>query len=278
MKTDERLVEEKSKSDLLINRPIRIRRNPMNNIGYFLLLIGLILFLFATITSSHIPAFIGMALTFWGALLTYIKPTQFVSKKIMDSIIPDLLSNINRFVNGRKFNGTPIFFPLGNLERIENVVLCIPESDRDPLPSLQQLSMDDPFIKNPPAIKLRPIGLRLSKLMEDSFQIESSPVNSSGLKKNLHEILIEDLEITESFEMKATGSIIQVEIGKTIFDEIVKEFINDFHYYTQNPIVSAIACILARLNKSPIIIEKIRKHLNLTQITYRIENYNDNSI
>ena len=253
----------------------KLKRKPEGKIGYLLLLLGLTLIALAIYYEHNVSAFIGIALTFWGALLLYIKPTQFIRKEILDSSLVESLKYIHRRLDKLEFRGTPTYISPGTLRGLRSATVYIPKSDGHPMPSDEQLSLEEPLIENPQAIKLTPPGLGLSRLLEDELKTNFSVVDLEYLQYNLEKALVEGLEITEAFEMEASESTVRVEVRGSIFDDIIEELYElDAHRRIGDPLTSAIACILARSTRRSIIIEKVETEpkKKSTRIIYKMEN------
>jgi len=253
----------------------KLKRKPEGKIGYLLLILGLALIALAVYYEHNVSAFIGIALTFWGALLLYIKPTQFIRKEILDSSLVEPLKYIHSLLDELEFRGTPTYISPGTLRGLRSATVYIPKSDGHPMPSDEQLSLEEPLIENPQAIKLTPPGLGLSRLLEDELKTNFSVVDLEYLQYNLEKALVEGLEITEAFEMEASESTVRVEVRGSIFDDIIEELYElDAHRRIGDPLTSAIACILARSTRRSIIIEKVEREprKKSTQIIYKMEN------
>ncbi|EMR73658.1 hypothetical protein MCGE09_00573, partial [Thaumarchaeota archaeon SCGC AB-539-E09] len=225
----------------------KIKRKPEGKIGFFFLFLGFTLIALAIVYSHTVGAFIGIALTFWGALLTYIMPIQFIRKDILKSTVVENLKYIHKLLDALEIKGNPIYISPGTLRGLRSVTIYIPKSDTSIIPSDESLSQEDLLIQNPQAIKLTPPGLGLSKLLEDELKLNFSTVNPEDLQYNLEKVLVEGLEIAEAFEIKFTGSTVQVDMKATIFDETV-EALDELDTYRRigDPLTSAIACILAK--------------------------------
>jgi len=253
----------------------KLRRKPEGKIGYLLLLLGLTLITLAVVYSHNVSAFIGIALTFWGALLLYIRPTQFIRKDILDSTIIEQLKYINKLLDELNYTGTPTYISPGTLSGLRTATIYITESAPSTTPTDEELSNEDIFLQNPQIIKITPPGLGLSRLLEDELKTNFSTVNLEYLQNNIEKAIVEGLEIAEAFEMEVSEPTVQVKLKNTIFDTIIKE-LNE----TENqrligdPLSSAIACVLARSTRCPITIEKIEKQpkQKTTQITFKIGN------
>ena len=237
----------------------KLKRKPEGRIGYAIISIGFIMLALAFFYSHNVSAFIGVALTFWGALLLYIKPTRFIRKEILDSTINEYLAYYHKLLNELGYSGTPQHISPRTLWGLRNVVLYIPKTDQTQTPTDEQLSSDEVIIRNSQAIKLTPPGLGLSRLIENELKTNFSTVNLKYLQYNLEKAIVEGLEIAEAFKMESTESTIHIEIKGTVFDNAIQELNEDEKIqYISDPLSSAIACILARSTRRPIIIENIR--------------------
>ena len=253
----------------------RLKRKPHGRVGYLLLVLGLLLIAAAVVYSHNVLALIGIALTFWGALLYYIRPTRFIRKEILDSTVVEPLKYLHKLLDDLGFKGTPTYISPGTLRGLRSATVYIPKSDGSLTPSDEQLSHEGVFIINPSAIKLTPPGLGLSRLLEDELKTNFSTVGLEYLQYNLEKALVEGLEMAEAFEMEILDPIVQVEIRGTIFDEIIQEIDElGIHHHIGDPLSSAIACILAMSTRRAIIIRKIEREpkMNSIKFVFTIEN------
>jgi hypothetical protein len=236
----------------------RLKGKPHGRIGYFLLSLGIVLLGLAVYYSHNVSAFIGIALTFWGALLLYIRPTQFVRKNVLDSIIIEPLQNTSRLLNDMEFNGKHIYISSPTLHGLRNVVLYIPKSGGTRIPSIERLSETGVLMENPLAVKLNPPGHRLSRLLEEELKTNFSTVDLAYLQYTLEKAFVEGLEIAEFFKMVVKDTTIHVEVGGNIFYELLEEFEEDLgEICICDPLSSALACILARSTHKPVVIERV---------------------
>jgi len=249
---------EKDKQELL-KQLRKLKRKPEGRIGYLLLTIGIILLALATYYSHNVSAFIGIALTFWGALLLYIRPTRFIRKEILDTTITEPLDSYHKLIEELGYTGTPQHISPSTLWGLRNTVIYIPKSNQTQTPTDEQLSNEKVLINNSHAIKLTPPGQGLSRLIENELKTNFSTVDLEYLQYNLEKALVEGLEIAEAFQMEPTESTVQVEIKGTIFHKTIQQLNeNEKKQHIGDPLNSAIACILARSTRRPVIIENIQ--------------------
>ena len=241
----------------LLNELRRLKRKPGATIGYYLLAPGIILLALAILLSHNISAFIGIALTLLGALLLYIRPTRFIRKEILDATINSLESYYHLLIK-MGYEGTPQHISPSTLWGQTNTVLYIPKSDDAPKPTDEQLSNNEILINDTQAIKIIPPGQSLSRLIENELQTNLSTVDIKYLQNSLEKALVEGLEIVKAFQIVPDESTVHVEMKGSIFYDATKKQIES---KTMNkmgdPLNSAIACILARSTRKPIVIENI---------------------
>ena len=248
---------ERDKQELL-RELRRLKRKPEGKIGYLLLALGLTLLTLAVYYSHNVSAFIGIALTFWGALLLYIRPIKFIRKEILDTTTQPL-ETYHKLIEELGYEGTPQHISPSTLWGLRNTVIYISKTDNTTKPTDEQLAADETLIHNPQALKLTPPGQNLSRLIEEELKTNFSTVNLEYLQYNLEKALVEGLEIAETFQMEPSESTVHVEMkGAIFYDTIQKQSESKKTRQIGDHLNSAIACILARSTRKPVIIENIQ--------------------
>ncbi len=246
-----------------------INKKPQGQIAYILFTLGLIFLALALVHTNTISAFIGIALTFWGALLLYIRPTKFIRQEILATSIVEPLMLINRILSELDYQGTPTFISPGTLGSLQNVFLYIPKSGSLQIPKDEDIPGEKIFYDDPPSIKITPSGFQLSKLLEADLRTNFNSVDMEYLNNNLGKAIVDGFELTKSFEMEYDTSSVQVTMKETIFDELIDLLNKEKNpVLVGDPITSAIACILALMTRNPVKIasleyDKTSKTLNV---------------
>ncbi len=257
----------------LLDELRRIKRKPEGQIAYLFLILG-ITFLGLSIVHNHtILALAGTALTFWGALLLYVKPTSFIRKEIIDISIVGYVDNIQNLVDKLEFNGTPKYVSPGTLKSLRKVFLYYPKSDSEKLPSDETLSDVRFFFTDPPAIKLIPPGHDLFLQIEKELRINFSSVDLEYIKTNLRKAIVDGLEIAKSIDLEIQESMVEVTINESIFDKVVKRLSKRAPYpIIGDPLTSAIACIIASSTRHPTVVKSVTIDTEKNEInaTYEI--------
>ena len=243
-------------------------------IAYTMLALGVIALTASAFYASSILAFIGLGLTFWGALLLYITPTRYVKLDLLNAIAPSTLANIEKMLTSSKLNGKGIYLPPKYLRDFESSLVFIPSKNNKILPRPEQIDEEKLYSKNPDGLFLTPPGLALSKLFEKELGTSFTKTDLNYIQNNLPKLLIEEMEIAENVEVEVKDDLITIEITNHIFNEICKETrkLQKTHESIGCPLCSAIACALAKATGKPITIEKEEQSPDgkTTKIQYRI--------
>jgi hypothetical protein len=263
---------EKQKSEL--EEELRsLKRRPEGNIGYVLLIIGLLLLSVAIYYSNNISALIGIALIFWGGLFFYIRPIQFIRKDILDASIIESQNFQQKILNELGYNGIPMYVSPGSSVaglRIVKVYI-IPQNGSSIKPSYDGLSEEEKIISNS-TVSFTPPGHILHRLIEEELKTNFSIVEMEHLPFNLRKSIVEGLELSENFDMEITNTKIYVNMKGNIFTEAIIAL--GENRKIGDPLTSALACILARVTRQQITIEKLEADLEeqSTKIEFGLEN------
>ena len=241
---------------------------PTRLVSWFLLALGLIALAFSIIYTSSILAFIGLGLTFWGALTLYITTEKYVKEILLNSTLLPTLANMDKILTELGYQGKAVYLPPKYLKDPETSKVYIPKNKNTRLPTPEEIQQkeDKTFLKNPEAALITPPGISLSKLLEQTLGTSFTKVKLENLQKNLSKLFIEDLEIAENLEIQTkpteaaqkVANTIQVKITNSIYDGVCKEARKLTHICGSIgcPICSAIACAIAKASGKPVTIEK----------------------
>jgi len=248
----------RSKKEALRLEAWKYKRKPSEIIGYMLLLFGATSLTVSIIYESPILAFIGLGLTFWGALLLFIRPTKLVKVTLLGSTALSSLTTIDRIINDLKYEGKAIYLPQRYLRELKGGTIFIPFKKEIITPTVEEVADEKIFLENPNGICLTPPGLSLTNLYEKELGKDFAKVNFNYLQNNLPKLFIEDLEIAKDLKMNIKGDVIQVKITGSIYTELCKEArkLQNICCSLGCPLCSSVAIALTRATGKPIIIEK----------------------
>jgi len=232
------------------------RRSPPA--GYVLLTPGAIALLCSILFESSILAFIGLGLTFWGALLLYIKPARHVKADLLDSTAASSLATISQIIADLDFRGKALYLPPRYLKEIKAGRVYIPSEEVQTIPAVEEVAEEKVFLKNPKGICLNPPGLGLANLYEKELGKDFAKADLNYLQNNLPKLFIEDLEIAEDLEINPENDVIHVKITGSIYQDLCNEArkLPNVCNSIGCPLCSSIAIALTRATGKPIALEK----------------------
>lgn len=244
--------------------------------GWTLLGVGAIALIISVIFSSQIPAFIGLALIFWGAILTYIRNEEYVKTPLLEATALSSLATLDQLLQQNDYNNKAIYLPPRYFKNPETTKAYIPKQKDQKPPTPEQIQNQETqlFTQNPQGMLTTPPGAELTKFLEKTLGTTFTKEDMQHVQQNIPKLLIEDLEIAQNLEIKTENNKITVTIENTVFHELCKETQKLTNVYNTlgTPLSSAIACILAKATGKPTIIEKetINEHNKNIEIEYRL--------
>jgi len=233
-------------------------KKPSGIIGYTLLFFGIISLILSIPYASSILAFIGLGLTFWGALLLYIKPERYIKADLLDSTALSTLETINNLLTQLNYKGKAIYLPPKHLKDLKSAKAFIPSKNETTIPQIEELPEETIFSTNPEGIVLTPPGLALTNLYEEKLGTSFTKQDIQYLTKNLPKLFIEDLEIAENLEINTLNKVVHIKITGSIFQNLCKktEKLSKINTSLGSPLPSSLAITLTRTTGKPIIIKK----------------------
>jgi len=227
-------------------------------VSLFLLALGLIALASSIIYTSSILAFIGLGLTFWGALLLYIKPERYVKVDLLNSTALSTLETINNLLTKLNYKGKAIYLPPKHLKDLKSAKAFIPSKNETTIPQIEELPEETIFSTNPEGIFLTPPGLALTNLYEEKLGTSFTKQDMQYLLKNLPKLFIEDLEIAENLEINTLNNVVHIKITGSVFQNLCKktEKLSKINTSLGSPLPSSLAITLTRTTGKPIIIKK----------------------
>ena len=245
-------------------------------VSWLLLLVGALSLILSVIFVSSILAFIGLGLLFWGAILLYVTPEEYVKSSLLNAVTMTLLANVEKILEDGNYKGKAVYLPPKYLKDFESSKVFLSTENAAQLPSPEQIQQKETekLLSNPNYTLITPPGADMVRLFESILETSFTKVNLTYIETNLPKLLLEDLEIAENIEIETKEKKIQVKIQNSVQRNYSTE-LKRFTYAINLlgcPISSAIACALAKATGKPIEIEKysISEDGKTTIIEYRL--------
>jgi hypothetical protein len=232
-------------------------RIPFGKISIMFIVPGALSLIASIFNNSQVLAFIGLGLTFWGALFFLVRPIRYVKSSLLDSTAISLYSTIDRIVKDLKYKSKSyyippypkeVFLPEHLLGLKEMVVFISADSDAG-MPSIEEMAGSRFLLENPKGICVAPPGLGLLTQFEKEVKMDITKVELGELCETLPRLILENFQLASEIKMRTERNQNQVHLK--ILDSVYKnlysreENLKSVHFLGC-PLVSAIACAIAK--------------------------------
>ena len=102
-----------------------VRKNLPIVVSSAIAIIGGLCLVLSLFTASTVLAFIGLGLTFWGALLLFTRPKRYVRSDLVDSTVLSSLKTIDRVITSLGYEEKGIYIPARNATSKQELVLLV---------------------------------------------------------------------------------------------------------------------------------------------------------
>jgi len=237
----------------------KVRIVPIRLLHSTLIAIGTTSLAFSIIYASSILALIGLGLLFWGITFVYVSTDEYVKRILLETMVSSQVVTLNHLLQTLEFVGNTIYLPPKYFRNTDTYGVYIPKDRLTKLPTPEMMPEEQPdflfsFIENPKAVLITPPGAQLAQLFEKTLATNFNRVNLEYLQQNLPELLIEELEIVQSFSMEIENDKVRVELEDSMYSDpkIETERPNIYSSF-DSPLSSAIACSIAKVTGKPVI-------------------------
>jgi len=232
----------------------RARRVPSGKVGLAFLIPGALSLYYSIIQESQILAFIGLGLTFWGALFFFVKPIRYVRSELLGQAELPTYSTIDRIIREFKFKGKSYYIPPyprdvylpEHLKGLKEMIVFISSNANPNMPSIEDMAKSRFLLRNPNGICISPPGLGLLTQMEKELGKDLSEVDLETLIESLPQIVTTNLQVAEEVEIKKEKDMIYLKISGSIYAELYARQDLISIRILGCPLISAIACALAK--------------------------------
>lgn len=242
-------------NEILRHQVSKPMRTPSGLIGFILLAVGALILVGSYVTESAVLAFIGLGLTFWGALFIFARPIKFVKGVILDSTAISSYATIDRMIQDLNYKGKPVYIPPypreaylpEYLKGLKDMIVFIPAEEARTMPTIEEMAKRQFLLKNPKGICIAPPGYGLLTLFEQELKTEFTQIDLEHLSNSLPTIIAKNLELAKDLEIHSQNDLIHVRMVRSVYKELyAREHGFRSVHAIGCPLASAIASALAK--------------------------------
>ena len=231
---------------------------PMSNkteIGFLLIISGILGIIFSILYESTTLAFISLTLILWSFLFLLALPGKYIESEDMSYFITSTFSALDQIITSAGLQGKAIYIPVQKESYLppwldfKNEFIYISKAQEG-----DKTTIEKAFLKEKEGLCFNPPGLSLLNLMEKKSKLEFHDMDRDHLIEELPSILTDKNEICDEFKIYFNGNEARATIKKPICENLCIEVskMQSVCPYIGCPLSSAIACILTRSTKKPV--------------------------
>jgi hypothetical protein len=240
-------------------------RKSSSRIGLVFAVPGILSLAFSVITGSQVLAFIGLGLTFWGALFFLVRPIAYVRGSLLGMTAVTLYSTIDRIIKDLNYKGNGLYVPpyprdvylpehLRGLK--ESIVFISADANSGP-PSVEEIASSKFMTKRPKGICITAPGSGLVDQFEKMLRTDLTKMNLEDLCASLPQIILENFQLAKEIEMKTEDHRVILKTSDSVFKNLYVEEGPRSVRLLGCPLVSAVASALGKTTGKATLIESI---------------------
>jgi len=238
---------------------------PSGKIGLTFIIPGALALIFSITENSQVLAFIGLGLTFWGALFFFIRPIKYVKSSLLDSTATSTYTTVDRIVQDLKYKGKSYYIPPypkevylpEHLKGLKELIVFISADSDEGMPSIEEMAKSRFILENPKGICVAPPGLGLLTQLENELRTDITKLELNELNETLPQLILENFQLAKEIEMKTEENQVYLRIIDSTYKNlyIAEQNLKSPHFLGC-PLVSAIACAIAKTTGKIVTIHK----------------------
>ena len=251
------------------SKEFRQQRHATVVVGFFLLGVGMVTLVAATVFASTISTFIGLGLVFWGMLSFFIQPKKYVKSDLMNATAISSLRTVDKMMQMMGYGEKGVYIQAGNSD---GAVVFVPSEPFSMIPEVSDVE-DKTFLSNPKGLLVPPPGLALATLIENKLGFKVKNCGLEALLEALPKVLVEDLEIVKDVEIEVTKDTVRFKL----YDSIYADFCSEVRETSRRcglgcPMCSALASILTVATGKPVLYQedKMSDDRKITESVYQL--------
>ena len=241
----------------------KLQTSPLKISAAFLLP-GILALILSIIDNSQILAFIGLGLTFWGALFLFVRPLRYVESSLLDSTSISTYTTIDRAIKDLKTKGKSYYIPPypeqasvpDHLKGLKDMVVFIPIDNESVIPSIEEIAKGKFLLENPKGICLSPPGIGILTRFEKQIKTDITKLSLTELGENLSNSIPEDFQLAKEINIVPEEKQVYIKIVGSVYKQLYAEKDLKSVHILGCPLISAVACAVAKSTGKIVTIQK----------------------
>ena len=250
---------------------LKARRIPSGKIGVALLIPGIISLALSIYSESSTLAFIGLGLTFWGALFFFARPVKYVRSILLDSTALTTYTTIDRILKDLKYTGKSYYIPPypkdiylpDHLKGLKEMIVFISANQGHTTPSIEEMAQEKFLLQDPKGLAIAPPGLGLLTLFKEELKTDLNALTQNELCDSLQKTILENFQLAKEIQIQPQNNIIHITITNSIYKDLYTKEQNLKSIHALGcPTISAITCAIAQNTGKMVTIQKTQTTLD----------------
>lgn len=243
----------------------RVRVTVSSRISVLFLISGILSFAFSIYSESQILALVGLGLTFWGALFFLLTPQKLVEGSLLyNASIPFYLT-ADRIIADFGYKGKGYYIPPypqdvylpEYLKGLKASVVFVSAKNDSEMPSIEEIAKGKFMSKTQKGVLVVPPGSSILTKIEDKTKLDFTKMDLDELCEALPTVIMQDLSLAKKLEMKLDKDQIRLKMFGSLYTSLYSSR-NELKSvsFLGCPIVSAVACAIAKTSGRSVTIQK----------------------
>ncbi|MCW4047990.1 MAG: hypothetical protein NWE99_10620 [Candidatus Bathyarchaeota archaeon] len=234
-------------------------------IAVALLVPGILSLSYSFVYNSQVLAFIGLGLTFWGAIFLLTRPVKYVKGSLLQTTATAQYATIDRIIKDFAYEGKAYYVPPypkdaylpEHLKGLKEMVVFISAGNEAVTPSLDEMAEGRFLLKKQKGVLVAPPGLGLLASIEKQMRLDLTKIDLADLCIALPRFITEELNLADAMEVKLFQNEVTMKISDSLFADLYgSENASKSIYLLGSPVVSAVACALAKTSGKPVTVQE----------------------
>jgi hypothetical protein len=259
-------VDELQKETQSLKKQIHtLNRNSTIRISIVFAIPGILSLILSIITESQVLAFIGLGLTFWGALFYLVRPIAYVRGSLLSTTATTLYQITDRIIKDLNIKGKGIYVPPypkevylpQHLIGLKETIFFLSQDANQAAPSIEEMATGKFVTKNPKGVILIPPGSSFMDQIEKLLRTDITKMNLEDLCTTLPQLILENFQLAKEIEMKTENNQIHLKTVDSIYKNLYRKDNLKSVQLLGDPLTSTVACTIARATGKQVTIQNI---------------------